>query len=551
MACACGKPKEADGLDAILAKHPNASRDSLIPILQEVQQSTGYLPREAVIRIGRHLALPVSKIYGVATFYNQFRFEPPGKNHIQVCCGTTCHVKGATGVVETLKRELKIEPGQVSRDGLFSLEVVSCIGACGLAPTMRVGEQVHGSLTPGKVRKILAAVRQEMSESGGRKKPAEAGRATKAEREAADVRTILSAVGAAPVPDAAALDAWRKKKRREILVRPVITVGTGTCGQGAGAQKTLEAIRRGLEAREIAADVTETGCIGLCVEEPMVDVQLPGRARVLYGRVTADRAEMVLDAIQSGRMPAGAIGQFREALLAPWEGVPFIDEHPFFAPQTRWVLPNCGIIDPLDLEEYVARGGYAALAETLKKRTPDEVCGIVEKSGLRGRGGGGFPAGRKWALARKSEGDEKYLVCNADEGDPGAFMNRALMEGDPHRLVEGIAIAAYAIGSRKAFVYVRAEKPLAGERVRVAIGQARAAGFLGDNILDSGFSLDIQVRMGAGAFVCGEETALIHSIEGKRGMPRPRPPFPAVSGLFDKPTIINNVETLANDPAIL
>jgi len=228
-----------------------------------------------------------------------------------------------------------------------------------------------------------------------------------------------------------------------------------------------------------------------------------------------------------------------------------MDEHPFLAPQTRWVLANCGVIDPSNIDEYLAFGGYLALATALRNHTPMELCEFVEKSGLRGRGGGGFPTGAKWKFALNAASEQKYLICNADEGDPGAFMDRAVIEGDPHRLLEGMAIAAYAVGASKAYVYIRAEYPLAIRRLAAAISQAQAAGFLGGNILDSGFSLQIAMKQGAGAFVCGEETALIASIEGRRGMPRPRPPFPAVRGLFDRPTVINNVETLANVPAII
>jgi NADH:ubiquinone oxidoreductase subunit F (NADH-binding)/Pyruvate/2-oxoacid:ferredoxin oxidoreductase delta subunit len=332
----------------------------------------------------------------------------------------------------------------------------------------------------------------------------------------------------------------------------VIYVGTGTCGLGAGAGKTLAAVRAWLEANGREADVVEVGCIGLCVEEPLVDVQLPGRPRLSFARVTAKQAAPLLDAVFTSRtLPIAPLGQFRHDGIAAWPGVPALDEHPFFAPQTRRVLVNCGIVDPGSLDEYLARGGYAALAGALRSTTPAEVCEVVEKAGLRGRGGGGFNTGTKWTIARKQAADQKYMVCNADEGDPGAFMDRAVIEGDPHRVLEGLALAAYAIGASKAYIYTRAEYPLAIRRLNEAIAQARAYGILGKNVFDSGFSLDIVVKMGAGAFVCGEETALLHSIEGRRGMPRPRPPFPAVRGLFGKPTVINNVETLANVPALV
>ena len=343
--------------------------------------------------------------------------------------------------------------------------------------------------------------------------------------------------------------------RREATDRPVIFIGTGTCGLGAGAGKTLTAIRKYLAEKAVTAEIVEVGCIGLCVAEPMVDVQMPGRTRVSFKSVTADHVSALLDSVLGGTIPAGMmLGQFRapqDVAQQTWAGVPYLDEHPFFAPQMRWVLANCGIIDPGKIEEYIARGGYTAFAGMLKSTTPAEMCDQVERSGLRGRGGGGFLTGKKWKFALATAADQKYLVCNADEGDPGAFMDRALIEGDPHRLLEGMGIAAYAIGATKAYIYIRAEYPLAIRRLIEAIAQAKAGGLLGHNVLGSGFNLDIIIKQGAGAFVCGEETALINSIEGRRGMPRPRPPFPAVRGLFDKPTIINNVETLANLPSLV
>ena len=340
--------------------------------------------------------------------------------------------------------------------------------------------------------------------------------------------------------------------RREKLDKPVIYVGMGTCGLGAGAGKTLEKVRQYLSEKKIEADVVQVGCIGMCSAEPLLDVQLPGRSRVSFQKVTEEKVEDLLNQVLTENIPEeGILGQFRNQAMESWDTIPYMDEHPFFAPQTRFVLAGCGMIDPGKIEEYIAFGGYIAFAEMIRTKTREEVCDLVEASGLRGRGGGGFPTGRKWKFALKTPSDQKYLVCNADEGDPGAFMDRAVIEGDPFRLLEGIAIASYAIGATKAYIYIRAEYPLAIERLVEAIRQAKAYGLLGHNILDSGFNLEITLKKGAGAFVCGEETALINSIEGKRGMPRPRPPFPAVKGLFDHPTIINNVETLANLPSLV
>ncbi len=364
-----------------------------------------------------------------------------------------------------------------------------------------------------------------------------------------ELASCLSREGA---PQSLALNERLSLLRRDRLLRPAVFVGTGTCGLGAGAGKTLQAIRNHFKARHIEADLIEVGCIGLCSEEPLVDVQFPGRTRLSFRAVTEERVPALLDGIWAGQVKGPSLlGQFSGEGLEPWPKVSWLHEHPFFAPQTRWVLANCGLMDPSSLDEAIARGAYGALLRTLRGFKPAQVCDCVERSGLRGRGGGGFPTGRKWHVARAQAASQKYLICNADEGDPGAFMDRAVIEGDPHRLVEGMAIAGYAIGASVGYVYIRAEYPLAVKRLTQAIAQARERGLLGQAILGSAFEFDIRLKQGAGAFVCGEETALINSIEGKRGMPRPRPPYPAEKGLFGRPTVINNVETLANIPGIL
>ncbi len=276
-----------------------------------------------------------------------------------------------------------------------------------------------------------------------------------------------------------------------------------------------------MAANKIDADLVEVGCIGFCSAEPLVDVQLPGRTRVSFHNITEDKVlDVLVPLFSQGKVnDEYVLGQFRGNGIKEWSGVAFLDEHSFFASQTRWVLESCGLINPSSIEEYIARGGYTALYEAVNSHVPAEICDMVEKSGLRGRGGGGFPTGRKWKIAAKMAGNQKYLICNADEGDPGAFMDRAVIEGDPFKLLEGMAIAAYSIGASKGYVYIRAEYPLAIERLEHAIRQAEKYGFLGDNIFGKGFNFHIVIKKGAGAFVCGEETALIHSIEGKRGMP--------------------------------
>ncbi len=332
-----------------------------------------------------------------------------------------------------------------------------------------------------------------------------------------------------------------------------IIVGTGTCGLAAGARKVHEYFADKIEESSGPYVLKKTGCLGFCTMEPIVDIEIPGWPRLSFGPVTVENAELLWSMISEGaELPREfVLGAHTDPEgILELHDVPILWETPFFRNQTRLVLKNSGIIDPESLEEYLESGGYRGLKRALDL-SPVEVVDEVKASGLRGRGGAGFPTGLKWQFAHDAPGDEKYVICNADEGDPGAFMDRSILEGDPHAVIEGLAIAAYAIGASKGYVYCRAEYPLAIRRLTDAIEQAKEAGFLGENILDSGFSFELLIKKGAGAFVCGEETALIASIEGKRGMPRPRPPYPAQSGLWGKPTNINNVETVANVPFIL
>jgi len=333
--------------------------------------------------------------------------------------------------------------------------------------------------------------------------------------------------------------------------RPRILVGTATCGRSAGADEAREVFARLAQEHGIECDIIEVGCIGLCYAEPIVCIAKPGRPTICYAEVTPARAEELFEAYLAGDdpLPQHALGTLADPSGKAGgnghvDGIPPLFETPVFKPQVRRTLGNCGFIDPTNINHYLANGGYGGLKKALAM-TPEEIIEEVKQAGLRGRGGAGFPTWRKWQFCRQAPGEQKYLVCNADEGDPGAFMNRSLLEGDPHALLEGMLIAGRALGADTGYIYCRAEYPLALERLRVALAQAEACGLLGDDVLGSGFSFHIKIKEGAGAFVCGEETALIASIEGKRGMPRPRPPFPAISGLWGKPTIINNVETLA------
>jgi NADP-reducing hydrogenase subunit HndC len=331
------------------------------------------------------------------------------------------------------------------------------------------------------------------------------------------------------------------------MYRSNVLVCGGTGCTASGSADVLAALNAGLAEHGLEKEVrvVTTGCFGLCANGPIVVVYPEG---AFYQSVTPEDArEIVSEHLLKGRIVSRLL--YQEELA---EGtVSSLNETAFYKKQLRVALRNCGVIDPEDINEYIAVDGYQALGKVLTEMTPEQVVQEILDSGLRGRGGAGFPTGLKWKFAAASPGDEKYVCCNADEGDPGAFMDRSVLEGDPHAVIEAMAIAGYAIGAHRGFIYVRAEYPIAVKRLGIAIGQAREMGLLGPDILGTGFDFDLDIRLGAGAFVCGEETALMTSIEGKRGEPRPRPPFPAHKGVFQKPTILNNVETLANIPRII
>jgi NADH-quinone oxidoreductase subunit F len=354
--------------------------------------------------------------------------------------------------------------------------------------------------------------------------------------------------------DAQALQTIRKNAKEawfELLQGdlPLICTGLSTCGISAKARESLVTIESELKDLDIAFRSMKVGCLGLCYAEPLIYIKMPGRPIVCYGHLYPDKVHSLVNSVFKNEninndLALGSI-DFPEIKVLPVPGLPSINEHPMIKPQVRIALHNCGLIDPENIMQYIARGGYSALAKVLAMK-PEDVIAEVKISGLRGRGGAGFPTGMKWEFCRRATGLEKYLICNADEGDPGAFMDRSILEGDPHAVLEGMLIAAYAIGCNRGYIYCRAEYPLALKRLDIALEEAREMGFLGENILGSGMNFDISIKEGAGAFVCGEETALMASVEGKRGMPKTRPPFPANSGLWGKPTNINNVETLAN-----
>lgn len=357
-------------------------------------------------------------------------------------------------------------------------------------------------------------------------------------------------------------NAQEKGLRKLFPDKPRIAVGLATCGIAAGGDQVFKALEDTIRAKKLDIDLTKTGCFGICHEEPLVNIRIPQKPLVILHKVTENDAEKIIDDVANGKVPEEkALFKIEEwdhlTLDEPikygkgFSNIPLWNEISYFKPQKKVVLRDAGIINPEDIEEYIAVGGYFALYKVLAEMSPDEVVEEVKKSGLRGRGGAGFPTGLKWGFTKKEKSSVKYVICNADEGDPGAYMNRNEMESDPHMIIEGMIIGAYAVGATAGYIYVREEYPLAVERLKRALDEAREYGLLGENVFGTDFSFDIRLVTGAGAFVCGEETALIASIEGKTGRPRPRPPFPAQKGLWGKPTNINNVETWSNIPVII
>jgi NADH-quinone oxidoreductase subunit F len=500
-------------------------RDAAIPILQAIQTRYRYLPEAALRRVAEATSITPAQLAGVATFYGQFRQTPIGEHVVRVCEGTACHVSGAVEIRNELRRCLCIPEGSdTDPTGTFTIEPVACLGSCSLAPVMTVDEKIYGHVNALTAPKILL----ESSAQG----PASSVRGGAGRRQ-----KPVNGNGSAPVE---------------------IRIGLGSCGIASGAREVHEALQDAIASMGGGARVKPVGCSGLCHREPLVEI-VHGGSRTLFGNVQPEDVRRI---VREHVKPRGLGLRLREGVRsararllddAEWESVADkkVEAGPYVSKQVRIVLENCGEIDPLSLDEYVARGGMQALRACMTGFSPQEVIDKVKAAGLRGRGGAGFPTAVKWDITRRAAGDLKYVICNGDEGDPGAFMDRAVLEADPFRVIEGLTIAAYAVGAAEGFVYVRREYPIAVRHVREAIRKAEEGGFLGEKILGGQFGFKLQVREGAGAFVCGEETALIQSIEGERGMPRLRPPYPAQSGLWGKPTLINNVETLACLPWIL
>jgi NADH-quinone oxidoreductase subunit F len=500
-----------------------AERSRLTAILHSVQEQYSYLPEQALRDISEMLEIPLVDIYGVATFYTSFSLEPKGKHIVTVCMGTACHVRNSTGLLEEICRHLDVQPGATTEDMMFTVETVNCLGACAMGPIMVVDGTYYGEMKASKVPRIL----KRYNKADGAAEVA-SGRIP----SAVELESLREEASAARYPDAVSLS---------------ICMGPGCLARGG--KEVAEAFEAALGNAGLGDKVMErlTGCHGFCEMGPVVLVRPDD---VFYANVKAsDAVEIVEETVVNGRI----VDRLLYEDAATGARVQHEQEVPFYSRQLRQILGPNRTIDPYSILDYIATGGYSALSKALFEMEPEQVIDEVERAGLRGRGGGGFPAASKWKAARRARSIDgvKFVLCNADEGDPGAFMDRCLLEGNPHSVLEGMLLGAYAIGATNGYVYVRNEYPLAVESVTEAIRQAEEKGLLGDDILGSGFSFSVGVSRGGGAFVCGESTALMASIEGRIGEPREKYIHTAVRGLYLRPTNLNNVETWANVPLII
>ncbi len=525
---------EALVVDQIVERY-EGDASSLIMVLQDVQAALNYLPPAAIDQVARRLHVPRSQVYSVASFYKGLSLEPQGKHKVDVCMGTACHVRGAGVLLNQLSGHFGIEPGQTTEDQEVTLKSVYCVGACALGPVVVIDGEYYGEMNPTKLTRTV-------------KKCCSADTTCSCPEEAAPV--LVEPLDRLRFTDPASLEAHREHLLRETpLETPKVLVCAGTGCIANGALKVAQALEQQLAEQGAAAaielGIKKTGCHGFCEKGPLLVFHPAGTC---YTRVKErDAAEIVEQTVLGGEV----IPRLLYKDLQSGEPLETYHRIPFYAGQQRNVLRNIGRIDPESLDDYLAHGGYAALPKALSSMSPDTVINEVERSGLRGCGGGGFPTGRKWRSCVEAEGDVRYLICNGDEGDPGAFMDRSIMEGDPFAVLEGMSIGAYAIGASRGYIYVREEYPLAVARLQRAIREATARGMLGENILGSGFSFRIEINRGGGAFVCGESTALMQSVAGKVGEPRAKYIRSVERGLYDQPTVLNNVETFANVPLIL
>jgi len=474
-----------------LAKMPGA----LLPVLHAIQDTFGYVPAQALPVVARVLNLSRAEVHGVVTFYHFFRTSPRGRHTLYLCRAESCQAMGARLLEQHARAKLAVDFHETTTDGRYTLEPVYCLGNCACSPAIMIDETVYGRVTAERFDELLRTHGKESR------------------------------------PEAAPTSAAKSKGAAKRVFVP-----SDTTARSLGADAVADAMLLEAERRGERIEIVRNGSRGLYWLEPLVEVEVGGR-RLAYGPIEARDVPGLFDA---GFLSGGRHGAFH----GPTDSIPYL------AAQTRLTFARVGVADPLSLEDYIAHGGYRGLANAAAM-TGEAIVAQVTDAGLRGRGGAAFPTGIKWKTVLATAADQKYVVCNADEGDSGTFADRMIMESDPFVLIEGMTIAGLAVGATQGYVYVRCEYPQAIRTLQAAIEAARAGGYLGNNVAGSGRAFDLDVREAAGAYICGEETSLLESLEGKRGMIRFRPPLPAVKGLFGRPTIVNNVISLATVPIIL
>ena len=509
-----------NNIDQIIAEKGTA-KNSLIPILQAIQNEYNFLPEEALKYVCEKTDITPAQLIGVAGFYHQFRMEPAGEHIIKVCIGTACHVKGAGRVHDAFRRELKIDANKTTdKSGKYTVSEVSCLGCCTLAPVVQIDDVTYGHVQPDQINQVLNDYELQKNKKGKK--------------------------------------LFRTPDGNEI--KGEIRIGLGSCCVASGSGEIQQAVEEAVGSQGINVNLKHVGCVGMCHQVPLVEVVPAEGESILYAKVKPEDVKGIVnkhfEAPTFWSKMQQKLGTLIDTLQSDdhWEGVErySIDVREkqvasFLGKQIPIATEFRGIINPIDIEEYISHGGFEGLKKALTM-TPEKVISEVKNSGLRGRGGAGFPTGLKWETMAAQKSTVKYMICNGDEGDPGAFMDRMILESYPYRVIEGMLIAAYATGASEGHFYIRAEYPLAVKRIKEALEICYTKNILGDK---SEFKINLKIYEGAGAFVCGEETALMASMEGQRGFPKVKPPFPAQKGLFDKPTLINNTETFAQLPYIL
>jgi NADH-quinone oxidoreductase subunit F len=524
--CDC-HPADVEGIKSAVEEVINLTgreADKVILILQEVQKKLNWLPSDALKHICRITDITPEQISGVSTFYSQFRHIPAGKHSVKICAGTACHVKGAPLIADAFKRALHIDDSRnASPDNLFSIEEVACLGCCTLAPVVQIDDKTYGHVKPTEAEDIL----KDFLSTGNKGDTA-----------------LENDVNASPDAE--------------------IRVGIGSCCVAGGSKEILSSIAEVKEKYDLSLNLKPVGCVGVCNQTPLLEIVENGETAARYTNVKSSQVEeIILKHIKPRSFDKRLKHNLNDLLdtfisddkvfsqvnLSKETREKYLNN--FLSYQVHLATVDSGVLSPDSYDEYSLTGGFKALNKCLKLLDGETIVKIITASGLRGRGGAGFPTGRKWGISLQTMADPKYVVCNGDEGDPGAFMDRMLLESFPYRIIEGMMIAAFATGATDGIFYIRAEYPLAVTRVRHAIKDCYERGLLGKNISGTSFSFNITIFEGAGAFVCGEETALIASLEGKRGTPHLRPPYPAVKGFRGQPTLVNNVETLSLVPWII